>query len=241
MIQMDPGTAAAVVTGLATLGVPAAGTIKELVVRLLGPATDVKAQQIKEWVEERHRRGEQVIDTSVKILISEGVRPHEVPPRILVPLLKRASLEDEEQLRIRWATMLANFADGARSPDMLPGFIDVLHSLSSLEVQFLTYAYEDCYWSADGGRGEYRVYRVDHTKVRDRFGLSRDQYLVMAGNLLRLNLVTTGGGGGSAMLGDEQVEDALYGQLALTVFGEAFVKSCRRDTRHESVGHMIHR
>jgi hypothetical protein len=58
---MDPVTGAAVITGLATMGKPAAELVKNLVERVLGPAADAQGQSLKEWIENRHKRATETL------------------------------------------------------------------------------------------------------------------------------------------------------------------------------------
>src|SRR5712672_3321694 len=79
---------------------------------LLGPAVGelggLFADPIREY---RQRRAARVLLETQQKLISEGHSPGSVPPRILVPLLDKASLESDETLHGKWVALLSNAAD----------------------------------------------------------------------------------------------------------------------------------
>lgn len=73
-----------------------------------------------------------------KVMLEEaGIDPGQVEPKILLPLLEHASLEDGEELQDRWAALLANAANPSSDTGLSPAFIDVLRQLSPHEAAFL--------------------------------------------------------------------------------------------------------
>jgi len=68
------------------------------------------------------------------IVQKRGEEAVPVPGRILWPII--------HALRAIWAALLANVADDSTAPDILPGFVDILASLSAIEVQLLDWIYE---------------------------------------------------------------------------------------------------
>ena len=75
-------------------------------------------------------------------LANAGLSPHEVPLKIIHPLLEAASLEEDESLRERWAALLANSARSDDSGEILASFPAILKELSSREVRFLSALYQ---------------------------------------------------------------------------------------------------
>jgi hypothetical protein len=240
---MDTATAAAIV-GLAKYG---GEVVKPFLQNLFGPVTSEAgfaiAAPLREYNQRRALIAEIVLKKAVKDLETNAVPVHEVPMYILQPLLEAASLQDDEALQDTWANLLANFADNATAPDMLPAFTEVLSNLSPLEVKLLNEIYAMGHWTADSSAGNYRFYRIGIERGLSLLNISVAQYAVLADNLIRLNIVSTGSDYGARhVIGDEpQTRDA-YDKLHLTAFGEAFVKGCRRDKeRGATQGHLTHR
>jgi hypothetical protein len=240
---MDNATAA-VIVGVAKYG---GEVVKPFLQNLFGPITaeagTAIAAPLREYNQRRAAIAEAVISKAVERLTLDSVKPEEVPMYILQPLLEAASLQEDESLQATWANLLANSADPAVAPSMLPAFTEVLASLSFLEVRLLNEIYETGHWTADSSVGSYRFYRIDIDQALVLLSVTVAQYAVLADNLIRLNLVSTGSGYGARhVIGDEpQTRDA-YDKLHLTAFGEAFVKACRRDSEPAtSRGHLTHR
>ena len=64
-----------------------------------------------------------------------GIEPREVPENIWVPLLQAASLETDDSLQERWASLLANASK--TDSQVLPSFLDILKQLTGVPPPFL--------------------------------------------------------------------------------------------------------
>jgi len=67
-----------------------------------------------------------------------------ITPKYAIPILERASLEDNDALQDMWACLLANATDPNKRMDLKRVFADVLASLEPLDVQAL------CFMSGQG-------------------------------------------------------------------------------------------
>jgi hypothetical protein len=112
-----------------------AGTM-EFVQRVLGPlaeAADFLSDKIRFY---RWKSSLDVMDRAAKIAHERGIDPKEVPLKIFVPLLEKASLEQEQSPLIeRWATLLAQASADPESVQAV--YIDILSKLSAPDVQTL--------------------------------------------------------------------------------------------------------
>ena len=63
-----------------------------------------------------------------KIISAARIEPRPVPVGVLIPLLEKASLEEDDFLRTRWAALLATSA--TRADGILPSFVSILGELS---------------------------------------------------------------------------------------------------------------
>jgi hypothetical protein len=196
----------------------AADEISPEVSRFIGtiagsPAIEVSeliAEQIRAWrfrLEIRHLR------KAMAQLEQAGLSPKVVPMRTLAPLIEGASLEDDESLGDRWASLLANAASGSQS--VPPSFPGVLRELDPVGAQLLDYVYETHMQLAPDLRPHFAA---DVTRAQGEMALSDVELEFHVDNLIRLRLITSPGlfGGGSNMK-----------HVSLTQFGRSFVRACR--------------
>jgi len=217
-LQQLPAAAAA-----ASVAKPTAELVKNFVERLFGPSVDYAGQGIKTWVEQRTRRGQQVVVDAAAMLNATQREPQQVPGRILLPLIEKASLEDDPDMRRQWAALLANAASD--SDKVLPGFTDILGQLLPIQARILDWMhgrYRDPTRLA-GPAGSRHATERD---VRDEFHISHHRYSILIADLHRLQLVdgtrsTYGFGGEMGEAGPTE-----YAAIQLTDFGLAFVEAC---------------
>jgi hypothetical protein len=114
------------------------------------------------------------------MLKEAGISPQAVPPRLFLPILEAASIEDDEDLHTRWAALLAN---AATSPDLVhPSYIEVLKQLTPVEARLL-----DALYKLAGGK---QWQKVETTAVTgEEFKAAGPRFFTWFGNLVRLGLV----------------------------------------------------
>ena len=61
----------------------------------------------------------------------------QIPPRLAIPLINEASLEDSEQVQTLWAKLISNSTNASSAIDVHPAFIDVLKQLMPDEAIIL--------------------------------------------------------------------------------------------------------
>jgi hypothetical protein len=137
---MEPGTAliSALAAKSSDAGVEVAkDEAKGFLKQLFGPSAEV----IGEDLALRHR--ERLFNNLVEVLArakrkltSTGVSPHEVPLKIIHPLLEAAALEENTDLREMWANLLAGAATEGATP-FAASYIDIIKQLSVEEARFL--------------------------------------------------------------------------------------------------------
>jgi len=77
-----------------------------------------------------------------RMLKEAGVTPHAVPPRLFLPILENASIQDDEDLHTRWAALLANAA--ASTKLVHPSYIEILKQLAPEDAALLDKLYDYC-------------------------------------------------------------------------------------------------
>lgn len=112
--------------------------VKDVFLRLLGPASDELGGIIADPIRAFRFRQSVRLLAKVKTICEEtGFEPKAVPLKTLIPILEKASLEDNEDLHERWANLTANAANPQQTTPVHPSFPDILHQLSSRDARFL--------------------------------------------------------------------------------------------------------
>jgi hypothetical protein len=84
--------------------------------RLIGPSVDEVGLLLADNVKfVRFKRQVNILLKAKKYVESKGINPKEIPLKILVPLLENASLEEDEDLKDKWAVMITNLADSNKN------------------------------------------------------------------------------------------------------------------------------
>src|ERR1017187_8506232 len=85
--------------------------VGDIIHRISGPLADEIGESM--GVVARHYRFKlalKMYQKTERMLIDAGISPHAVPPRLFLPMIENASVQDDEDLHTRWAALLANAA-----------------------------------------------------------------------------------------------------------------------------------
>ncbi len=105
---------------------------------LAGPAAGEVSEMIRsERRPYRAARQVRLIEKTLRMIQKCGCQVGAVPPKILLPILDYAAVEDSESLHSAWAALLANAALLEDGLTITPVFIETLRQLSPIEVTFL--------------------------------------------------------------------------------------------------------
>jgi hypothetical protein len=117
--------------------------IGDIVKRIAGPLADEIGEYFAAVVQPyRIVRQAQAIRKAQQMLREVGISPQTVPPRLLLPILEGAAIEDNEDLHSRWAALLANAA--ASSLSVHPSYIEILKQLAPDDAVLLEKLYDHC-------------------------------------------------------------------------------------------------
>ena len=120
----------------------AADKLADIIHKLAGPMADeigllmadrIKIYRVRNWVK--------VVQKTQKILADAHLSPSAVPPRLFLPILEGASIEDDETLQGLWAGLLGSASE--QSDSLSPSFIETLKQLSPSEARALDGFFED--------------------------------------------------------------------------------------------------
>lgn len=157
-------------------------------------------------------------------LASKGIEPTKVLPKTLLPILEKGSLEEDEDMKNKWASMLANASDATSSINVRPGYPEILGQLSPLEVKILDTFYDQL---KDKPKEEQAKTGIMKEKVLTYARISSEEYDILVENLFRLGLCRTPSSKGGVTIGDYPMVLRTYDFIELTPLGIDFIKSCR--------------
>jgi len=116
--------------------------LRQALLNLIGPFTKeaglILAIPFQFW---RFRASISLLEKAKAFLNARQVKPEQVPLKFLSSILEHGSLEDDETMIDRWASLLAAAADPTYKTTVLPGFAHILNELSPKEAQLLESAY----------------------------------------------------------------------------------------------------
>ena len=185
-------------------------------------------------VEDRGKfwRWEQLVKLSERAEVVMRTKRMDVPTRELplkfaIPLLEKASLEDNEELRELWAHLLVNAGDASTPMELRSGYVTVLSELSSFDARNLALLASASLADPFVDRPYLPVIETWHLPVvamihEDGPGKTEPPPLSgeiteSLGNLFRLGCIAPGGGWGGV---------ALFTVVTVTGFGRALHRAC---------------
>jgi hypothetical protein len=107
-------------------GVPLA----EIVKRVVLPSADVLGKRMADRVE-------RCFVKTAKMIEDAAVTPKPVEDKLVIEILRGASLEDDENLHDMWAALLANVASPENAGRVRPVFISILRQMAPDEAALL--------------------------------------------------------------------------------------------------------
>jgi Abortive infection alpha len=195
----------------------------------------VREYRVKNWIKVQAR--------VEKMLQDAGYAPKPIPPRLFVPLLDGASLENNDTLQQHWAALIANAS--MKESAVLPGFIQVITQLSPLEAQILNLL-QSTLW-IDSGMPPHEVLIPEPKRFKEwlpdvdigfifrdfeRLGLIRMEYALAKKRVIAPRGPLTVNRAGLQDL-IRQEEPILNSEFAITWFGVAFLEAVHPPAKPE--------
>lgn len=216
-------------TDLIKAGTELAETFRKLVEPFSEPVLRELGLYVAEKVRFiRFKNSIKVLVRARELLYEHGYEPKVVNPKVLVPILEGAGLEDTDDLIEKWSRLLASAASGG---EVLPAFARILAEIGPDEVKLLDHV-TDYSKRLEVMAGD--VYAIDLRTLRQNTLLSMDEFSIRLLNLDRLGLVelvTTGG----HRFGMKYYGDSDLDSVGLTRLGRAFVQACRGPRKTKDV------
>jgi len=121
------------------------------------------------------------------------VETRAVPPKIALPIIEEASLEDDQTLQYLWNHLLANAMSPDFNDELRYGFVEMIKEITGIEAKLLDKFYEIL---RSEGRirplSELSEYVLKKEQIIHGFGISEDVYAVSVNNLMRMQLLSPG-------------------------------------------------
>jgi len=179
----------------------------------------------------RWKRMVQMSDEVNQILLDKNIRQTKaVLPKLALPIMEEASLEDDPNLQNLWNHLLANAMDDNFNDEIRYGFIDMIKGITGLEARLLNNFYEtlnkDNKLNPIENVTQYSVTKEQITKL---LGISVSDYSIAANNLIRMQLLAPAIIKGGIQMGDESMTifkgiDA----VTLTPLSIKFIEACMK-------------
>ncbi len=202
------------ILGLSYAGKEAVAVVGQFARDIFGPSAraigEGMAAPLKEWAERRATRAQQLVTDAALVVDAAGGVAHQVPGRVLFPVLERGSVEEDETLRLRWVVLLAR---ASMTPETIhPMYAAILAELSSADALLLDWIHKAP--AGDEGKTIQRMIR--------EIGISIETATLSLSNLERLRLVETN----VPLLVKGTVREHQLAALYLSTLGAAFVRAC---------------
>ncbi len=152
-----------------------------------------------------------------------------VPPKLALPLLEEASLEDDTNLQQLWNNLLANAMDPTFSGDLRTGFIEMIKGLTAQDALLLNFFYQTLKREGRLSPLERVIqYLLKKEQIMQALNVAEADYQVSAFNLMRIQciapaVIKTSG----ITFGEEQT--TIYkgiDAVTLTPLGVKFAQAC---------------
>jgi hypothetical protein len=204
-------------------GVPLA----EIVKRIVLPSADVLGKRMADRVERCFAKAAKMIEDA-------GVTPQPVEDKLVIEILRGASLEDDENLHDMWAALLGNAASPEKADRVRPSFVAILRQMASDEAALLNWMYE--YLNAKG-RLRFRFFDIDLlANAYFQLGFDPDDNRNVRRSINRVTICLDGLEAGRLVNrhtelklsdGDSEVVDTETPTYSFTDRGLEFIQTCR--------------
>jgi hypothetical protein len=170
---------------------------------------------VKSW---RWKTQVKIIKQAEFFLKQNNLKISTVPLKILIPLLEKSSLEEDEVIQNKWAKLLA-YASYSKEFEYTKSFINILDQLTVLEVNILDWMNEKIEKKSNN------EFRIKETATANH--IAEDKITIIFDNFLRLGLVIQETE--TSMIELIEGVRSVYptGVYKITNFGKEFLYTCK--------------
>jgi|SRR5215213_3167653 len=170
--------------------------------RLLGPAVDETGQLLADKVRYRRFRNQvKMVEAARELVEAAGLEPRPIALQTLVPLVEKASLEEDPTIQQMWAHLLARAATSSPRDGLHRLCVEVLASISPREAILLNYVYQEYRrkqpellarqrtWNPSRSDIAAELLTFRPSELYSQSGIGRSDGDLLLDNLLRLNIL----------------------------------------------------
>ncbi len=118
-----------------------------------------------------------------------------VPPKLALPIIENASLEEDDELQDLWANLLASAVDPNYNGQIRSAFIDIIRQVEVIEVHILDFMFKEARSEDDKDKDAFTYYLrnnlVSPNRIVEALGISMEACETSIDNLLRLRCVSS--------------------------------------------------
>lgn len=151
-----------------------------------------------------------------------------VPPKLALPIIEEASLEDDPDLQRLWNNLLANAMNPSFNDEIRYGFIEMIKQITGIEAKLLNMFYETL--KREGKLlplSNIFNYSLSKEQITKLMNISDDIYAISVNNLMRMQLLSPAILKGGVKMGSEPL--TIYkgiDAVTLTPLGVKFIEAC---------------
>jgi len=174
---------------------------------------------VKSW---RWKNQVKILQKSKQFLEDKKLTASQVPLKILIPLLEKSSLEEDESLQDRWAKLLS-YASSSKEFEYTKSFINILEQLTVLEANILNWMYNEIKQNSN------KNFRIND--VAEQMNIDKEKLKIIYDNFSRLGIVIQKTKGQGISVGSNlSVVNNIRpnGNFKITSFGISFLETCEQ-------------
>lgn len=220
-----------------TKGLEVSEKIGGFVAKVLGEPIETAAGILGDKLKfMRWERQNRLVDRVNEINHQRGIEGKEipVPPKLAIPIIENASLEENDLLQDLWAKLISSAQSKESSSSVRSAFIDIIKQLEVIDVLLLS-AMFDGYVNAVGKESIHSQSpsRIAFSKqnIMSALKINDQTYEDAVDNLMRVRCIRSEVKvmGGISMGGESATIDKGYDSLCLTSLGVRFVIACVKE------------
>lgn len=165
-----------------------------------------------------------------------------VPPKLALPIIENASLEEDDELQDLWATLLTSALDPNFEGTLRAAFIDIIKQVEAIDVHILNFIYESYkeslkyLLSSNESYHSPTIFPVSKSSITEKLGIDSSAYENSIDNLIRLRCIASYVE--SKIIESESTQyrnltfyndvthDYRYDSVCMTSFGVSFLEAC---------------
>lgn len=112
-----------------------------------------------------------------------------IHPKIGIPILEYACLEDDEYLRNIWCKLIANSLDPNFDKEIRYAYVEIIRNLTTLDAKILKYIYDEMISAIKKEQSKPIDYAVNYTKLVENINSTETEISISIYNLKRVQCI----------------------------------------------------